>query len=255
VADTGGVTHQTGQAEPGTTFGRVAEAYERTRPGYPPAALDRAVAELELDHGSVVLDLGAGTGKLTRLLRERFDRVIPVEPDDEMRAYIGEEALAGNAEAIPLPDDAVDAVFVGEAFHWFDTARALPELERVLRRGGGLAIVANAWGEQVQPGLLPAPFKADLDRIWACFHQPDRVFPDWRNAFPETSFGPLGHAGFEWTVRISGRDLVDLQLTASTPATIADDERRAVAERAYLLVEPDYDLRVETELYWTRLLR
>ena len=236
----------------GRTFGRVAAAYDRTRPGYPAAAIDRAVAELGLSTYAVVLDLAAGTGKLTRVLRDRFTDVVAVEPDDEMRAYLP-GALAGSAEAIPLADDSVDAVFVGEAFHWFDAPRALAEIARVLRPGGGIAVVGNEWGEGRQPGVLPDPLKEDLDRIWARFHAPDVTFSDWRDALPGSPFGPLGHESFDWTVRISGRDLVDLQLTASTPASIEDEERRAVAERAYPLVEPEYELRVHTDLYWARL--
>jgi SAM-dependent methyltransferase len=242
-------------AEPrvGRTFGRVAAAYDRTRPGYPVAAIDRAVSELRLERGSIVLDLAAGTGTLTRLLRSRFDRVIPVEPDDDMRGYIGTDALAGSAEAIPLGAGAVDAVFVGEAFHWFEATRALAEIARVLAPGGGLAVVGNEWGEKREPGLLPPPFKEDLDRIWARFHPPDVKFPDWRGSVADSAFEPLEDASFEWTVRMSGRDLVDLMLTASTPASIDDDERREVAARAYPLVAPEYDLSVRTELYWTRL--
>jgi hypothetical protein len=101
--------------------------------------------------------------------------------------------------------------------------------------------------------LLPPPFKEDLDRIWARFHPPDVKFPDWRDSVADSAFEPLEDACFEWTVRISGRDLVDLMLTASTPASIDDDERREVAARAYPLVAPENDLSVRTELYWTRL--
>jgi SAM-dependent methyltransferase len=241
------------ETRPGRTFGRVAAAYDRTRPGYPAAAIDRAAAELGVARDAVVLDLAAGTGVLTRLLRERFDRVLAVEPDDEMRGYLGATALAGSAEQIPLDDGTVDAVFVGEAFHWFDAVRALREIARVLRPGGGLAVVGNEWGEKRQPGVLPVPLKEDLDRIWARFHPPDVIFLDWRDAVATSAFEPLRHASFEWTVRMAGRDLVDLQLTASTPASIGDGERREVAERAYPLVEPEYELSVRTELDWTRL--
>ena len=105
---------------PGTTFGRVAEAYARTRPPYSSAVVDFAVQQLGLDADARVLDLAAGTGKLTRALRERFAHVIAVEPDDAMRSFIEGDALAGSAEAIPLDSATVDAVFVSEAFHWFD---------------------------------------------------------------------------------------------------------------------------------------
>jgi len=235
----------------GRAFGRVAEAYDRTRPGYPPEALDRATRELGLSADATVLDLAAGTGVLTRLLRQRFSHVVAVEPDDDMRAFV-EDALAGSAEAIPVDDASVDAVFVGEAFHWFDAPVALAEIARVLR-GGGLAVIANAWGEKLTPGLLPRQFADELDAIWARFHAPDRVFADWREAVAGSAFGPVGHAQFDWVARISGRDLVDLQLTASTPASIGDDERRAVAERAYPLMEDAYDMPVNTHLDWTRL--
>jgi SAM-dependent methyltransferase len=232
-------------AEPGRTFGRVAEAYDRTRPAYGAAALDRAASLLELSPDATVVDLAAGTGKLTSRLRERFARVIAVEPDEAMRAHIPGESLAGSAEAIPLVDDAVDAVFVGEAFHWFDWERALAEIQRVVRPGGGLAVIARSWGEQEQPGLLPEAFKAELDEIWARFHPAAREFPDWV-AIASLS----GPERFVDTVRISGRDLVDLHLTASTPASIGGEERAATAARAYPLMKPAYDLRVVTQLYW-----
>jgi SAM-dependent methyltransferase len=84
---------------------------------------------LELGSDARVLDLAAGTGRLTAELRRRFAKVVAVEPDERMRAVHG-EALAGSAEAIPLEDASMDAVFVGEAFHWFDPAAAIPELAR-----------------------------------------------------------------------------------------------------------------------------
>lgn len=207
--------------------------------------LDRATELLELAPDATVLDLAAGTGKLTSALRERFARVVAVEPDDHMRAFVGGESLAGRAEAIPLDDDAVDAVFVGEAFHWFDWEPALAEIARVVRAGGGLAVIARSWGEQEQPGLLPEAFKAELDEIWARFHPPEREFPDW-----VAIAGLSGPERFVDTVRISGRDLVDLHMTGSTPASIDTDERAGVAARAYPLMAGDYDLRVVTQLYW-----
>jgi SAM-dependent methyltransferase len=234
-------------AEPGRTFGRVAEAYARTRPSYTREAVDRAAAILELPHEATVLDLGAGTGNLTEALRERFARVIAVEPDDGMRLHIDQEALAGSAEAIPLGDSSVDGVFVGEAFHWFAWDEAMAEIARVLRTGGGLAVLARSWGEQEQPGLLPAPFKDELDDIWVRFHGGPREFPDWV-ALAELE----GPERYVETVRISGRDLVDLHLTASTPASIDGAEREAIAARAYPLMAPEYDLRVVTQLYWRR---
>ena len=127
----------------------VAESYERRRPEYPPAIVEWLGDRLDLEPGTTVLDLAAGTGKFTRSLVTTGARVIAVEPLDEMRAQLeaalpGVEALAGTAEAIPLPDESVDAVTAAAAFHWFDTEPALAEIHeshRVLR----CSFCAHAW--------------------------------------------------------------------------------------------------------------
>ena len=233
--------------KPGDTFGRVAEAYARTRPSYAPDVIERAARELGLSNDATVLDLAAGTGVLTRALRAHFAHVLAVEPDEGMRAQFDGDVLAGTAEAIPLPDQSVDAVFVGDAFHWFDARTALAEIRRVA--SVGLAVTGHAWGIKEQPELLPQAFHDDLDAVWRRFHG-DRTagdFPDWT-----TIVQPQGPVSFERIVRMSGRDLVDLHLTASTPASITDRERDEIAARAYPLVDDDYDMRVRTELYWLR---
>jgi SAM-dependent methyltransferase len=229
---------------PGTTFGRVAETYARTRPPYPRAAVERAAVELGLGADATVLDLAAGTGNLTRVLRELFASVVAVEPDMGMRAQFEGDVLPGTAEEIPLADGSVDAVFVGEAFHWFDLERALGEIRRVAR---GLAVLDRSWGIAEEPDLLPQPFRDDLDVVWERFNGSRRVdsFPDWRGAIDLD-----GTERFVDLVDISGRDLVDLHLTGSTLASIADDERNAMAQRAYPLMEAEYELRVVTDLYW-----
>jgi SAM-dependent methyltransferase len=232
--------------KPGQTFGRVADAYARTRPPYSPEVIERAARELGLTGDSTVLDLAAGTGNLTRALRQHFAHDVAVEPDAGMRARFDGEVLAGTAESIPLPDGSVDAVFVGEAFHWFDAEHALDEIRRV---GRGLAVLARSWGETEQPGLLPPPFWAELDAIWRRFHGDGARadFPDWRD-----TVRPDGSERFVEVVRISGRDLVDLHMTGSTPASVSDEERAAIAERAYPLMDEWYELRVVTQLYWRR---
>ena len=129
-----------------TGFARSVEAYERARPEYPPEAIAWLARELDLRPGRTVVDLAAGSGKLTRPLAALGCEVIAVEPVAEMRAAIGPtatQALDGTAEAIPLPDDSADAVTVGQAFHWFDGPKALAEIERVLRPGGALALAWN----------------------------------------------------------------------------------------------------------------
>ena len=131
------------------SFGVVADAYERARPGYP----DEAVRWLVGDAPARVLDLAAGTGKLTRQLAAAGHDVVAVEPSPEMLAHLrvavpAATALVGRAESIPLPDASVDAVTVGQAFHWFDPPAALPEIARVLRPGGALGLVWNTRDER-----------------------------------------------------------------------------------------------------------
>ena len=129
-------------------YARAADVYERARPEYPPEAVIWLADRLGLRPGRLVVDVAAGTGKLTRLLVPTGARIVAVEPVAEMRRVLREavpaaEALEGTAEELPLPDGAADAVTVASAFHWFDPRRALPELARVLRRRGRLAVVFN----------------------------------------------------------------------------------------------------------------
>jgi SAM-dependent methyltransferase len=128
-------------------FGSEAEAYELGRPGYPRAAIEFCIGEAP----ARVLDLGAGTGKLSAELLALGHEVVAVEPLDPMRALIptDAEALAGSAESIPLEDASVDAVLVGQAFHWFDQGQALSEIVRVLRPGGSLGLLWNLLDDDV----------------------------------------------------------------------------------------------------------
>jgi SAM-dependent methyltransferase len=144
------------------SFARVAGEYERGRPGYPREAIDWLLGAQPLD----VLDVGAGTGKLTQALSGAGHRVVAVEPLDEMRELLiarlpAVRALAGSAERLPLAEASVDAVAVGAAFHWFDQNAALAEVERVLRPGGVFGLLGNAfvpslpWIERVREILGP----------------------------------------------------------------------------------------------------
>jgi SAM-dependent methyltransferase len=128
-------------------FAEMAGVYERGRPEYAPAVVDAIVAELRIPPAAPVLDLAAGTGKLTRALLGVGLDVVAVEPQPELRellaASVGRERVReGLAEAIPLPDESVAAVTVADAFHWFDHTLALAEIRRVLRPGGGLALLS-----------------------------------------------------------------------------------------------------------------
>jgi len=145
-------------------FGAMAAEYERGRPGWP---ADAIAGLLERFRARTVLDLAAGTGKLTAVLADLAGEVVAVEPDDGMRRVLesklpGARVLAGTAEAIPLPEASVDAAFVAEALHWFDLDRAAVELARVVRPGGGVALLwnyalweAEPWNDEVNAVLEP----------------------------------------------------------------------------------------------------
>ncbi len=145
-ADPGRLTGMTTSA---LSFGSAARLYDSIRPSYPARAVTWALGAEPLR----VLDLGAGTGLLTGTLRAAGHRVVAVEPDPQMRAvaaerHPGTQVLAGSAEAVPLPDGSVDAVVVGQAYHWFTPQDALPEIHRVLREDGVLAALWNVRDER-----------------------------------------------------------------------------------------------------------
>jgi SAM-dependent methyltransferase len=233
------------------SFERVAAEYDFGRPGWPPAAVD----SLGLPPSASVLDLGAGTGKLTRILLERFRRVIAVEPLAGMRALIppGTEALDGTAEAIPLPEESVDAVLCGESFHWFDWPRALPEIARVLGPRGVLAIL---WNRGPEDGYRPWPPAVDaiLGRIsQSPGEKRYRTFA-WRKAFEGSPFGPLSHGVFPHEQELSPDQLIARIGSWSQFTTMDPAERLAYLEEIRAcLTEPSYHVRLETQLWTARL--
>jgi SAM-dependent methyltransferase len=138
------------RAERASSFARVADEYERGRPGYPREAIEWLLGAGSLD----VLDLGAGTGKLSSALLDAGHRVVAVEPLEEMLTILTArlpqaQALRGTAEQLPLADASVDAVTVGAAFHWFNQPIALAEIARVLREPGVFGLLGNAFEPSV----------------------------------------------------------------------------------------------------------
>ncbi len=209
----------------------MAAEYERYRPDYPEEALRWAADELGLAPGARVLDVGAGTGKLTRgLVALGFD-VVAVEPGAPMleqlrRAVPEAEALEAPAEAIPLPAASVDAAFAGQAFHWFDRERALPELHRVIGPEGGLALLWNWWDER-------DPLQRELgELIGYAGHQPYRE----DEAPGDPWFRLAGQVVIESTPESSPDELVAQLATTSAYLTAEPAEReeslRAVHELA-----------------------
>ena len=237
-------------AEPSRSFDGAAEEYERTRPDYPPRLLD----VLPLPADADVLDLGAGTGKLTRVLVERYRRVIAVEPLDKMRAILERVVpaavnMAGSAEAIPLGAGSVDGVFAGQAFHWFANDEAVTEIARVLRHGGVLALVWNAPDED-RRSPLPAPYLAYLDELHAAAAFNDA--PPWQDVLARGPFGEVQQAGVPHDHILDRAGLVDNARTVSWIASRPDAERAAVLERlAALLPEGTYAIPNRANVMWT----
>ena len=242
--------------------GRWYEAYERGRPGYPPEALHVP----GLSRSATVLDLGAGTGKLTRLLLSRFPHVLAVDPDDEMRSLLARfapdaELLAGTAEQIPLPDGAVDAVFAAECFHWFDTATALAEVARVLRPGGALVLLWNVPAGPIEPAvadverLLQPHWPADLDLpLDLNYLKLGRFGSDaWQRAFGDSPFEALEHERLGNPQSLDADGLVAFFASMGWIDGLSDENRSSLLGRVRsLLTSPTYRLPWETHVHWTR---
>jgi SAM-dependent methyltransferase len=208
------------------SFELVADVYERARPGYPAEAVAWITDRLDVRPGRTVLDLGAGTGKLTRALLTTGAHVIAVEPGDEMRARLeqaaaGAEALRGAAEAIPLLDGSVDAITVGQAFHWFRHDEAIPELHRVLRPGGGVALVWNSRDPD-------NPLQKEIGELIAPFVPPGR--PDaeeWPLPLRESElFGPLEEKRFSFVEELNPDTLAERIASVSFVAAAPAEARR-----------------------------
>jgi SAM-dependent methyltransferase len=205
-----------------TGFSRAAAEYERGRPGYPPAALE----PLHLSPELVVLDLAAGTGKLTRALAASGATVIAVEPVAEMRAALpgSVEALDGTAESIPLGDASIDLVTVAQAFHWFDGDAALAEIHRVLRPGGRLALV---WNRRVENDPVNVAVDAIVDphRTGVPTHRCD----EWRAAFERSNrFSSLEEHVFDNKQVLDSDGLADRVGSISFIASLPGEERAQV---------------------------
>jgi SAM-dependent methyltransferase len=197
-----------------------------------------------------VLDLGAGTGRLTRELAQRFAIVVAVEPDEDMRALIDRgTVLVGTAERIPLEDGSVDCVFAGEAFHWFDTRRAIAEIARVLVPGGGLAIVWTHWWETEPP--LPVEAGDILREPFNRFAA-QRPTP-WDDDFVDSPFEPLRQEEFSEELAVGAETLLAMYSTTSSLALLPQEERETLFARVRPLLDDSYRLPVRHQLTWTRL--
>lgn len=232
-------------------FGASADAYERGRPGYPTAAIEWLARRLPLEPGVTVVDLAAGTGKLTRPLAATGARVLAIEPLAAMRQAIGREieAFEGTAEAIPLCDGSAHAVTVGQAFHWFDGAAALSEIHRVLRPGGSLALL---WNTRRMEDSIHRSIE-ELIKPY-CEQVPRHGTRAWQGAFSTSElFGPLEEVHFEHEQLLGADELQARIGSTSAIAALASHERDRVLERVRALVgSGQVSLRYRCEIHLTR---
>jgi len=201
------------------SFGAAAATYERGRPSYPARAVDWLLPP----GARRVLDLGAGTGKLTRQLRGRGLEITAVEPSAGMRDQLTRSVadirvLAGCAEDIPLDDGSVDVVLAAQAWHWVDPGRAVPEVARVLTGGGQLGLLWNVRDERES-------WVAQLGRIIHGDHRQDMI-----NSAPEVGppFGPVERLDVGWRSHLTPDTLIDLAASRSYIITMPARERAGV---------------------------
>jgi SAM-dependent methyltransferase len=242
------------------SFDAAAAAYEAGRPGWPREAVEIPARRLGLERDAAVLDLAAGTGKLTRRLAGRFASVIAIEPLDGMRTVLEERipfvrTLAGTAEAIPLADGSVDAVFVAEAIHWFDLERAVPEIARVLRPGGGVAVLYNRldWDDK------SVPWRAEADEVFERHRlPPDDVDPHDRGRWHAAlaALGALEEDAAENVQRLDAAGLVAMYASFSGLAGLPPERRDAALAELRAVLERhgvrDAELPYRTEITTVR---
>ena len=234
-------------------FALAADVYERARPSYPVEAVDWIVEHARLGPGRVVVDVGAGTGKLTRLLVPSGARIVAVEPVLEMREKLSEtspgvEVVDGTAESLPLPDASADAITVAQAFHWFDHAVALPELHRVLRPGGLLMLIWNMRD-------LDDPLQAAIEQLLQPARRSVRSQQHgaWRAPLEGSPlFGAAEQRVFRYEQLLTADDLRDRVASTSFVAAMPPGEREQLLARARALadgLQEPFPFRYRTDVF------
>ncbi len=229
----------------GVGYQRAAGVYERSRPSYPLAALAALADALPLEAGRTVVDLGAGTGKFTRLLALTGAEVLAVEPVREMRETLAEllpgvAVTAGTAEATGLPDGCADAVVAAQSWHWFDERAALAEVERLLRPGGALALVWNTYDTSV-------PWVRDFQDIYFRLAPRDLPSPPLTSALGDAGPGGGWRKAFE--ARAAGwGEVSERHWPNPYTTTVAAVVERMVSSSHIAVLDADAQARVRAEV-------
>jgi SAM-dependent methyltransferase len=218
-------------------FSSGSDVYERARPGYSDESVAHLVGSLGIGTGSRLLDVASGTGKLTRSLVATGATCVAAEPSESMRASFASvlpDTLQVGADALRLPfaDSSFDAVTVAQAFHWFATTEALDEFARVLRPGGGLALI---WNERDESDLLVA----ELTRIskWDV-HQPYPVGRDFGVTIDASErFGPVTRSRFRFTQELDRTSFVEQVASRSYIVVLPEDRRREILDEVAALAD------------------
>jgi SAM-dependent methyltransferase len=242
---------------------RWPEDYERGRPGWPPEVVDVP----GLPPAATVLELGAGTGKLTRLLVSTFGRVLVVEPAEAMRRLLvaacpEADAIDGSAEEIPLADASVDAVFAAEAFHKFDGERAVAESARVLRPEGTLVLMWNLPAGPTEPSIAAAeqllsergPQRHEVGYDPLDLNTDRYASGEWRLPFADSPFEELQEARLPNPQTVDRDGLVAFFASMGWLGDLPDEERLPLLDQVRsLLTAAEYRRLWETHVHWTRL--
>jgi ubiquinone/menaquinone biosynthesis C-methylase UbiE len=242
-------------------FQAAADAYERGRPDYPSEAIQFLADTCGMRRGAKIIELGAGTGKFTRLLVPTQATLLAIEPVDAMRKKFSTllpavEILDGSAESVPAGDGTADVVVAAQAFHWFDAEKALAECHRVLRPGGMLGLIWNVRDESME-------WVAELTRIIDVYERsaPRYKSFEWKRAIEGNKlFGPLGQRSFKHSHRGTVDTFMDRVASISFIASLPDGQRESVMKEVRSLIEnhqltkgkAEIETVYTTDVYWCK---
>lgn len=242
-------------------FDRAADSYDRGRPEYSSDAINFLIDQFKINQNSKILDLGAGTGKFTKLILPFSKNIVAIEPVEGMRNKFqslinGVPILPGTAENLPLDSNSIDAVICAQAFHWFEANLAIEEIHRVLKPNGHLGLLWNVrdesfdWVKRLTSIIDPHESGAPRYKKMV-----------WKKAFDETTFfSKLEHRAFNYIQSGNNETIVDRIASISFISSLAEDQRKQVLLEVRNLLsshpqtkdEKTIQLPYKTDLYWSR---